>query len=230
MDDAYLGGERPGGKRGRGAAGKTPIIATVETTAARRPKRLRLSVVKGFRKREVEKVAKRDIAPGSDLASDGLSCWPTVEKAGCPHRPVVTGSGEKAASWTPFKRVNTHLGNITARAARRRAGEARRPRGRPVPRCRAGDGRRPRGTDRGRHLPARRVPPPTGAHGGWEGGRGGRPPILAAVSRTPRRAVASANPGADPPRPRRQAPHDRAPPPPPGEHGHGVAPRPEAEG
>jgi transposase-like protein len=25
IDDAYLGGERPGGKRGRGAAGKTPV-------------------------------------------------------------------------------------------------------------------------------------------------------------------------------------------------------------
>src|SRR3954466_7228341 len=62
MDDAYLGGERPGGKRGRGAAGKTPIIATVETTPERKPKRLRLSVVKGFRKKEVEKLAKRDFA------------------------------------------------------------------------------------------------------------------------------------------------------------------------
>src|SRR5918911_118293 len=27
IDDAYLRGERPGGKRGRGAAGKTPIVA-----------------------------------------------------------------------------------------------------------------------------------------------------------------------------------------------------------
>src|SRR5215218_8261630 len=26
MDDTYLGGERPGGKRGRGAAGKTPVV------------------------------------------------------------------------------------------------------------------------------------------------------------------------------------------------------------
>ena len=26
VDDAYLGGERPGGKRGRGAAGKTPLL------------------------------------------------------------------------------------------------------------------------------------------------------------------------------------------------------------
>ena len=57
-----LGGERPGGKRGRGAAGKTPIVAAVETIdreaidpsaqqrasadargAERRPRRLRLS-------------------------------------------------------------------------------------------------------------------------------------------------------------------------------------------
>ena len=29
MDDAYLGGHRSGGKRGRGVAGKTPIVATV---------------------------------------------------------------------------------------------------------------------------------------------------------------------------------------------------------
>src|SRR3954452_16222591 len=58
VDDAYLGGERSGGKRGRGAAGKTPIVAAVETTPERKPMRLRLSVVKGFRKREVEKLAK----------------------------------------------------------------------------------------------------------------------------------------------------------------------------
>src|ERR671929_2375430 len=40
VDDAYLGGERPGGKRGRGAAGKTPIVAAVETTPDPRPRRL----------------------------------------------------------------------------------------------------------------------------------------------------------------------------------------------
>ena len=30
--DAYLGGVRSGGKRGRGAAGKTPFVAAVETS------------------------------------------------------------------------------------------------------------------------------------------------------------------------------------------------------
>jgi transposase-like protein len=112
MDDAYLGGERSGGKRGRGAAGKTPIVAAVETTAERRPKRLRLTVVKGFRKREVEKLAKAAIEPGSTVVSDGLSCWPAVEKAGCSHRPMVTGSGKRAANWAPFRWVNTTLGNV----------------------------------------------------------------------------------------------------------------------
>ena len=112
VDDAYLGGERPGGKRGRGAAGKTPFVAAVETTPERKPRRLRLSVVRGFRKKEVERIAKRDFAPGTDVVSDGLSCWPAVEKAGCSHRPMVTGSGKRAANRTPFKWVNTTLGNV----------------------------------------------------------------------------------------------------------------------
>jgi hypothetical protein len=131
IDDAYLGGERVGGKRGRGAAGKTPIIAAVETIdrgaidpsaqqrasadargPERKPKRLRLSVVKGFRKKEVEKLAERDFAAGSNVVSDGLSCWPAVAKAGCCHFPMVAGSGKRAATWAPFRWVNTTLGNI----------------------------------------------------------------------------------------------------------------------
>jgi transposase-like protein len=112
VDDAYLGGERQGGERGRGAAGETPIVAAVETTPERRPRRLKLSVVEGFREKEVERIAERDLAAGTTVVSDGLSCWPAVAKAGCSHVAMVTGSGKKAASWTPFKWVNTTLGNI----------------------------------------------------------------------------------------------------------------------
>jgi hypothetical protein len=114
MDDAHLGGERQGGKRGRGAAGKTPVVVAVETTPERKPRRMRLTVVKGFRKKEGEKVAKRDLAAGATVVSDGLSCWPAVAKAGCEHRPMRTGSGRQAARWSPFKWVNTVLGNVKA--------------------------------------------------------------------------------------------------------------------
>ena len=33
LDDAYLGGERSGGKRGRGAPGKTPFVAAWRPTS-----------------------------------------------------------------------------------------------------------------------------------------------------------------------------------------------------
>ena len=40
LDDAYLGGERSGGKRGRRAAGKAPFVAAVETKPVRlKPRR-----------------------------------------------------------------------------------------------------------------------------------------------------------------------------------------------
>ena len=39
LDDAYLGGERSGGKRGRGAPGKTPFVAAVQTNEQGHPLR-----------------------------------------------------------------------------------------------------------------------------------------------------------------------------------------------
>jgi hypothetical protein len=43
VDDACIGGERPGGKRSRGSAGKTPFVAAVETTAEGKPVRVKFS-------------------------------------------------------------------------------------------------------------------------------------------------------------------------------------------
>ena len=112
MDDAYLGGARSGGTRGRGAAGKTPLIAAVETTIERHPRRIKLKTVKGFRKKGVERFAKAEIEPRSSAVSDGLFCWPAVTKADVDHLPMRTGSGRQAAKWAPSKWVNTVLGNI----------------------------------------------------------------------------------------------------------------------
>ena len=112
MDDAYLGGHRSGGKRGRGAAGKTPIVATVETTAEGRPVRLKLRRVRGFRRSEIEALAKRSLDAGCTVVSDGLACFRGVTAAGCSHQPIRTGSGRKTVLAPAFKWVNTALGNI----------------------------------------------------------------------------------------------------------------------
>src|SRR3954453_2995479 len=61
MDDAYLGGHRPG-RRGRGAAGKQPFVAAVSTSDDRRPRKIKLLPVKGFRKKEIGKLVAEHLA------------------------------------------------------------------------------------------------------------------------------------------------------------------------
>jgi transposase-like protein len=114
IDDVSLGGERRGGKRGRGAPGKTPFVAAVETTPAGQPVRLKLSRVEGFSIKALSSFARRCLGPGSTVVSDGLQCFTGVTEAGCTHQPMVTGGGAAAARKPAFKWVNTALGNIKA--------------------------------------------------------------------------------------------------------------------
>src|ERR1700727_1102304 len=75
LDDAYLGGERTGGKRGRGAPGKTPFVAAVETTTAGKPVRLKLRRVTSFCASSIAGFAKRSLDPDCSVVSDGLQCY-----------------------------------------------------------------------------------------------------------------------------------------------------------
>ena len=114
LDDAYLGGERSGGKRGRGSPGKTPFLAAVETTPEGKPVRLKLRRVGSFCRRAVEGFAKCSLDRTCEVVSDGLPCFAAVTKAGCRHTVVKTGSGARAARTPAFRWVNTALGNIKA--------------------------------------------------------------------------------------------------------------------
>ena len=113
MDDVYLGGHRPG-KRGRGAAGKRPFVAAVSTGGDRRPRKIKLLPVQGFRKREISKLVAEHLASTSRLVTDGLRCWTAAAEAGLEHRAMATGGGKRAAGWSPFRWVNTTLGNVKA--------------------------------------------------------------------------------------------------------------------
>jgi len=112
LDDAYLGGERRGGKVGRGAAGKTPFVAAVETTNEGHPMRSKLSVVKGFRTREIARWSRSCLTAGSTVISDGLACFNAVTEAGCSHDRMVCGGGRAAVEEPEFYWVNTILGNL----------------------------------------------------------------------------------------------------------------------
>ena len=77
-----------------------------------RPRKVKLVPVKGFRKREIARGAKRWLAPGSEVLTDGLRCWNALDGVVGSHRAIRTGSGRQAARMAPFKWVNTTLGNI----------------------------------------------------------------------------------------------------------------------
>ena len=97
---------------GDGAPGKTPFVAAVSTSPEGRPRKVKLVPVKGFRKREIARGAKRWLAPGSEVLTDGLRCWNALDGVVGSHRAIRTGSGRQAARMAPFKWVNTMLGNI----------------------------------------------------------------------------------------------------------------------
>ena len=129
MDDAYLGGERSGGKRGRGAPGKIPIITAVQTTKDGQPVRLKLRRIKRFGKAEVTALTEKIVKKGATVVTDGLGCFRGVVAAGCTHTPVVVAKANNhSEKLSCFRNVNTVLGNIksaitgTYRAVRKHAG------------------------------------------------------------------------------------------------------------
>lgn len=110
VDDAYLGGEHPG-LPGRGSPNKVPIVAAVQTSSEGHPLRVKLSTVSGFSQHDIAKWARADLMPGTDICSDGLSCFSGVIDAGCAHSCIVVGV-RKPCELPQFTWVNAVLGNL----------------------------------------------------------------------------------------------------------------------
>jgi len=110
VDDAYLGGEKPG-KRGRGSRNKRPFLAAVSCVEGR-PRYAHLRPVKRFSKREIKRWAGANLEPGARVVSDGLGCFAALEEAGHEHRAIITSRIHRAQKLSVFRDVNTLLGNI----------------------------------------------------------------------------------------------------------------------
>ena len=117
IDDAYLGGEFPGGKVGRGSENKIPFIAAIQTNASHNPIYAIFSQVKSFSLAEVSSWAKRSLVADTVVVSDGLSCFTAVTDAGCIHQQEVVGKNRKSTEMECFKWINTILGNLKTAAS-----------------------------------------------------------------------------------------------------------------
>jgi len=112
VDDAYLGGENPGGKAGRGSENKVPFIAAVQTNNQNNPLYAVFSRVGAFTREEVVAWANRSLVPSATVVSDGLKCFKAVTEVGCSQQREVVGPGRKSTDMECFTWVNTILGNL----------------------------------------------------------------------------------------------------------------------
>jgi hypothetical protein len=112
IDGAYLGGERKGGKRGRGSENKRPFVIAVATDEPDRPGYAVIEPVDGLTKVAITEWAMRRLQPGAEVYSDGLRAFGVAANLDHPHT-VIQGAGPRQACEAEGVRwVNVVLGNL----------------------------------------------------------------------------------------------------------------------
>lgn len=112
VDDAYLGGERQGGKVGRGSENKVAFVAAVESELDGSVRYARLEPVAGFGNVALTAWAERALVPGAHVVSDGLWAFTTVKQQQCSHEAHKGVEARVAVKRPVLRRVNTLLGNL----------------------------------------------------------------------------------------------------------------------
>lgn len=110
LDDGYLGGERRGGKTGRGSENKVPFVTAVQTTESGEAQYVCLAQVP-FTKAAVQAFVDRHLVRPLTAVSDGLSCFTVTAEAGVHERVVVSGGNAKTA-YARFNAVSTAQSNL----------------------------------------------------------------------------------------------------------------------
>jgi transposase-like protein len=87
VDEFVIGGQKPG-KRGRGANGKTIVIAAVEKEH-KRLGRIRLQVVANFSGDTLKQSVAANVSPGSTVITDGWKGYNFLDESRYTHNQVV---------------------------------------------------------------------------------------------------------------------------------------------
>lgn len=82
VDDAYWGGKKRDGKRGRGATGKIPFVAAVSIGDKGHPLAIRFSQVSAFSKEAIKDWARKHLIPKRNVVTDGLECFTAFQESG----------------------------------------------------------------------------------------------------------------------------------------------------
>lgn len=106
FDDAYIGGKRPG-KRGRGAAGKKPILVAVETKE-KKAGFMAIEAVDVISKKTVREFLQHHMKAGQIIRTDAFPALNPVKEMHGHQKKVVLA--EEVSKWLP--RVHIVIGNL----------------------------------------------------------------------------------------------------------------------
>ena len=98
-DEFYLGGERSG-KRGRGADHKCKVAIAVERQG-RKLGRLRMQVIEDCSAGQLIPFVKSNVAPGSQVSTDGWKGYNGLEEAGYGHQKIQSAKADAKDSVLP---------------------------------------------------------------------------------------------------------------------------------
>ena len=113
VDDAYLGGERNGGKPGRGSQNKQPFVIAVSTDETlEHPTFAVIEPVRRFDNAALLDWGRRRLAADAEVYSDGLGCFRRVIDLDHAHTVLETGGGRAATEARGARWVNVLLGNV----------------------------------------------------------------------------------------------------------------------
>jgi transposase len=104
LDEAYVGGRRSGGKRGRGAPGKTIVMGMAE-----RGGRMAAEVVPDIKKATLRSVTLENVEPGSTISTDELVSYGLLTGDGYQHG--VVNHGAKEFAYYDYRHGATHHTN-----------------------------------------------------------------------------------------------------------------------
>ena len=116
-DDARRGGERYGGKRERGSAGKSPMLAAVQTSPDENPSErkvvyLKVQAVPDFKGRTIKRWAERSLVRTATVLTDSMPSFKAIGEVVEDHQPRVMEGGWRTSRHPAFKWKNTILGNL----------------------------------------------------------------------------------------------------------------------
>ena len=106
FDDAYVGGKRTG-KRGRGAAGKKPILVAVETRGEKAGF-MAVEAVEVISKETVRDFLHNHLKVGQAVRTDAFPALNSVKEMHCHQKKVVPA--EEISKWLPL--VHVVIGNL----------------------------------------------------------------------------------------------------------------------